>query len=142
MYSYINLKKSLLTRCLDLIEDNFSIKFTRKTYQNKHLEVFFKLHWLKGTVMSTALVIKRDNYWHITHIVTQECYQGSGYAKKLLNKIIKQAKKSKISYVSCNVKEEDFKSQNLFRSCNFSYKTDLPKGAKVKEGFKFYSYEF
>lgn len=139
MYGHDKPKTSLVNTCFNFLENYFTIKFSRKTYQNERLELFYKISWFNGRPLCVALVIQRKEYWHITHIATHENFRENGYALKLIKKIIKTAKKSNIDYVSCNVRCEDECSKNLFIKSGFEY-IENPEKVQVKPGFMFYKY--
>lgn len=134
MISSIVASDTIVNRCLRFIESNFPIKFTRKSYDNEKLKLFFKVSWLTGQPISVALVIMRKDYWHITHIVTNEKLRNEGYGRKLVKTVLKQAKRAKIDYVSCNVRTDNFASQLFFQSLGFE-ETIAPK---TKPDFIYY----
>lgn len=134
MISSIVASDTIVNRCLKFVESNFPIKFTRKSYDNEKLKLFFKLSWLTGQPISVALVIMRKDYWHITHIVTHEKLRYEGYGRKLLKKVLKHAKRAKVSYISCNIRQGNEASKKFFESFNF---VQGPQ-AKDKPGFNYY----
>jgi ribosomal protein S18 acetylase RimI-like enzyme len=134
MISSIVASDTIVNRCLRFIESNFPIKFTRKSYDNEKLKLFFKISWLTGQPISVALVIMRKDYWHITHIVTHEKLRNEGYGRKLVKKVLKHAKRAKVDYVSCNIRTDNFASQLFFQSLGFE-KTIAPK---AKPDFIYY----
>ena len=134
MISSIVASDTIVNKCLRFIESNFPIKFTRKSYDNEKLKLFFKLSWLTGQPISVALVIMRKGYWHITHIVTHEKLRNEGYGRKLVKKVLKHAKRAKIDYVSCNIRTDNFASQSFFKSLGFE-ETVPPK---AKPDFIYY----
>jgi ribosomal protein S18 acetylase RimI-like enzyme len=126
---------TIVNKCLKFIESSFSVKFTRKSYDNEKLKVFYKLSWLTGQPISVALVIMRKDYWHITHALTNENLRGVGYGTKLIENVLKQAKRAKINYVSCNIRTDNFTSQSFFQSLGFQKSTS----PKTKPDFIYYS---
>ena len=134
MISSIVASDTIVNRCLRFIESNFPIKFTRKSYDNEKLKLFFKVSWLTGQPISVALVIMRKDYWHITHIVTHEKLRNEGYGRKLVKKVLKHAKRAKTDYVSCNIRTDNFASQLFFQSLGFE-ETIAPK---AKTDFIYY----
>lgn len=139
MYGSESIKASIVNSCLNLIEKYFTIRFSRKTYQNDKLELFYKVSWFNTQPISVALVVKRKNYWHITHVVTEENFRSEGYGYKLIKKIIKKAKRADVNYVSCNIKCENEASKRLFTKSGFVY-IENPEKVQVKPGFMFYKY--
>lgn len=126
---------TIVNKCLKFIESSFSVKFTRKSYDNEKLKVFYKLSWLTGQPIAVALVIMRKDYWHITHALTHENLRGEGYGTKLIKNVLKQAKRAKINYVSCNIRTDNFTSQSFFKSLGFQESTS----PKTKPDFIYYS---
>jgi len=126
---------TIVNKCLKFIESSFSVKFTRKSYDNEKLKVFYKLSWLTGQPIAVALVIMRKDYWHITHALTHENLRGEGYGTKLIKNVLKQAKRAKINYVSCNIRTDNFTSQSFFQSLGFQKSTS----PKTKPDFIYYS---
>lgn len=136
MYSSLITKQGLVNKCLTFVESRFPIKFTRKTYDNQNLKLFFKVSWFTAEPLSVALVIMRKKYWHITHIVTHENFREEGYGTKLLKMVTKEAKKAKIEYISCNIRTDNFVSQAFFISNGFIEQV-APKD-KSKPDFVYY----
>jgi len=139
MLNSICVGDSLIPSCFGFLEKYFTIRFTRRSYENKKLKLFYKLHWLTGEPLSVALVIMRQDYWHITHIATLEGYRDRGYARKLVNKITRNAKRKNAKYVSSNVRETNLVSRVFFEAMNFTLYDSLPTNLKKKPGFYFYA---
>jgi ribosomal protein S18 acetylase RimI-like enzyme len=144
MFSSIIARENLASRCFLFIEKYFKVKFTRKSYDNENLRLFFKFHWITGDPISVALVIMREKYWHITHIATHENFRDRNHASRLIKKIIKRGKKAEVDYISCNIRETNIVSRVFFERFGFSEVPldRLPKSAKIKEGFHFYQLKF
>jgi ribosomal protein S18 acetylase RimI-like enzyme len=134
MISSIISSDTIVNKCLKFIESYFPIKFTRKSYDNEKLKLFFKLSWISGQPISVALVVMRKDYWHITHIVTREGFRFEGYGRKLLKRILREAKRNKVSYISCNIREGNEASVKFFESFRFGRSTPY----KLKPGFNYY----
>lgn len=129
--------ESVVSVCLKFIEDHFPIKFTRKSYDNEKLKVYYKVSWFNGQPICVALVMMRKNYWHITHIATKENFRAEGHAKKLVKKITRQAKKAKVEYISCNIRNNNLTSIIFFRNQGF-VESENPSKTEKKENFLFF----
>lgn len=129
--------KTVIPVCFKFIEERLSVKFTRKSYDNSKLKLYYKVSWMTGEPLSVALVIMRKNYWHITHVVTHENFRFEGYAKKLIKKVLREAKKAKVDYVSCNIRQSNVESQAFFTKLGFTQAENKSKVEK-KENFLFF----
>ena len=140
MFGNIIPGKTVVSTCFKFVEENFNVRFTRKSYDNSKLKIYYKVSWMSGQPISVALVIMRKEYWHITHIVTDDRFRFDGYAKRLVKNILKEAKKDKIKYVSCNIRETNESSQTFFTKLGFVEAENKSKIEK-KENFLFFKKE-
>lgn len=130
--------QSTTVKLLSFIENYFTVKFSRKTFYSKSIIIYYKNKFLSNEVACVAMVAKKPDYWHITHIATNEKLRKKGYGKKVLKKIIKDYLKSDAKELTCNIRSINTSSQMLFKQMGFK-KIEV-NDKDLKPGFERYKY--
>lgn len=130
--------ESKTVKLLSFIEKYFTVRFSRKTFYSNSIILYYKNKFLSSKVACVAMVAKKKDYWHITHIATDENLRKKGYGKKVLKRIIKDYLKSEAKELTCNIRFLNTSSQILFEQMGFKKIEVDPK--EVKPGFERYKY--